>query len=74
MKWGLERADRMGLPSYIEATDMGKPVYERFGFTAIKANELSLDTRGDREREEMAAKCLPVQWWSMLREPVQELA
>ena len=40
MGLGLERADKLGLASYIEATDEGKPCYETFGFKVIDRNEL----------------------------------
>ena len=29
---GLSKADSMGLPAFLEASPMGKPLYERFGF------------------------------------------
>lgn len=32
MKWGLDKADGLGLPAYLEATKAGKGLYERWGF------------------------------------------
>jgi hypothetical protein len=40
MKWSLERADKLDLESYIEATREGKPCYEAFGFRVLETNEL----------------------------------
>ena len=35
LQQGLDKADRLGLPSYLDASVNGKPLYERFGFKAI---------------------------------------
>ncbi|KAM3067308.1 hypothetical protein ACMFMG_005330 [Clarireedia jacksonii] len=32
IRWGLERADRQGVECYLEASPVGKEVYEHFGF------------------------------------------
>ncbi|EMD62189.1 hypothetical protein GGP41_002353 [Bipolaris sorokiniana] len=32
LKWGLGKADELGLPGFLEASPMGKPLYERMGF------------------------------------------
>ncbi|PYH89581.1 acyl-CoA N-acyltransferase [Aspergillus ellipticus CBS 707.79] len=34
LQWGCEEADRAKVPVYIDASDEGRPVYERFGFVA----------------------------------------
>ncbi|KAL3459534.1 acyl-CoA N-acyltransferase [Aspergillus heterothallicus] len=36
LRWGIEEAERLGLPLYLEATEEGRPVYERFGFETRK--------------------------------------
>jgi GNAT superfamily N-acetyltransferase len=36
MRWGLERADREGTESYLEASPDGKPIYEHFGFEEVE--------------------------------------
>ena len=33
MRWGMEKADELGLEAFVEATDDGKPCYEHHGFT-----------------------------------------
>ena len=40
LKPGLERADRDGVPTYLEATPEGARVYPKFGFQ--KVNELEM--------------------------------
>lgn len=36
MKWGLDKADELGLPAYLEASQAGKGLYERCGFEVVK--------------------------------------
>ncbi|KAK3712573.1 hypothetical protein LTR37_009016 [Vermiconidia calcicola] len=36
MRWGLEQADRLGLPSYLEATPMGRPLYTKLGYEMVR--------------------------------------
>ena len=43
MKWGNEQADKLGLLSYLEASPMGKPLYERFGYKEVR--DLPFDAR-----------------------------
>lgn len=40
MKPGLERADRDGIPTYLEATPEGALIYPKFGFEKISELEL----------------------------------
>ncbi|KUJ11029.1 uncharacterized protein LY89DRAFT_594970 [Mollisia scopiformis] len=35
VEWGLKWADEMGLESFTEATQVGKPLYEHYGFSVI---------------------------------------
>ncbi|KAF2480182.1 hypothetical protein BDY17DRAFT_256402 [Neohortaea acidophila] len=44
LAWGLEQADKLGIPAYLEASRMGRPLYERMGFQAVR------DLPLDRER------------------------
>jgi hypothetical protein len=32
MQWGVEQADRDKLECFVDASDKGRPVYEKFGF------------------------------------------
>ncbi|KAI5292514.1 hypothetical protein KEM55_007740, partial [Ascosphaera atra] len=34
LNWGLKRADELGLGCYLEASEMGAPVYKKYGFIA----------------------------------------
>ncbi|KND88594.1 hypothetical protein TOPH_06744 [Tolypocladium ophioglossoides CBS 100239] len=35
LKWGVAEADRLGLPTYLEATEEGRPLYEKHGFRPV---------------------------------------
>ena len=35
VKWGCSRADRAGLPSFLEASDAGRFLYESLGFEPV---------------------------------------
>ena len=48
IRWGIARADELGLPCYLEANDVGRPMYERFGFRVV--GELVLEEIGHTER------------------------
>lgn len=60
LRWGCERADQEGLDCFLDATEAGKPLYERFGFVVQKVNALDLGQFG----------CEGVaRTWSMIRRP-----
>ncbi|KAK6004712.1 hypothetical protein QM012_008574 [Aureobasidium pullulans] len=42
LRWGLQQADELGLPAYLEASGMGRPLYAKHGFNEVC--ELPLDT------------------------------
>lgn len=35
LEWGTAEADRLGLVSYLEASEEGRPLYEKFGFKEV---------------------------------------
>ncbi|KAL2808304.1 acyl-CoA N-acyltransferase [Aspergillus granulosus] len=36
LKWGIKESERLNLPIYLEATEEGRPVYEKLGFQTLK--------------------------------------
>ncbi|OCK80868.1 acyl-CoA N-acyltransferase [Lepidopterella palustris CBS 459.81] len=60
LKWGLDQADKAGLPSYLEASDMGRPLYERLGYRPVKETFFDLSKYGAEGMERNTA---------MLRDP-----
>lgn len=39
LNWGLKKADDEGVPTYLDATSIARPLYEKRGFKVIKATE-----------------------------------
>jgi predicted acetyltransferase len=35
LKWGTDEADRLGIPSYLESSEEGRPLYEKFGYETV---------------------------------------
>jgi hypothetical protein len=42
LKWGTAEADRLGLVSYLEASEDGRPLYEKFGFKEVDRIDVDL--------------------------------
>ena len=68
LSWGIEKADEMGLESYIDATDQGVPLYEAHGYVKaanvhFHAEQEKPSTRWDELRREL----LPFTFWPMWR-------
>ncbi|CAI6335512.1 unnamed protein product [Periconia digitata] len=59
---GLRRVDEEGLECYLESSVMGRPLYERFGFVAVR--EISLDLTRWGGDEEIC--------WTIMRRPAKK--
>lgn len=44
IRWGMEQAEKEGVPAYLEAGVLGKPIYERLGFKQV-GDLLEVDMR-----------------------------
>ncbi|XXG95585.1 hypothetical protein Hte_001852 [Hypoxylon texense] len=53
MEWGMKKADEMGVEFFLDATPMGRPLYERSGFVLIEENVIDpkTDSPDDAWRE-----------------------
>jgi GNAT superfamily N-acetyltransferase len=40
LKWGTEKADELDVEFWLDATPLGKPLYEKHGFEVVKRNPL----------------------------------
>lgn len=54
LRWGNEYADRYGLPCYLEASHMGKPLYIREGYEVV--DQLPFDARNWGHEKELPRK------------------
>lgn len=64
LQWGINKADSLGLPAFLESSAMGKPLYERMGFQTKEVSVFDLtkyglegeDTNTAMIREPLSAK------------------
>ncbi|TVY67371.1 hypothetical protein LSUE1_G008643 [Lachnellula suecica] len=68
VKWGLRKADELGIESFVEATDAGRKLYQKYGFSIIMKVLVDAEN-GTQERHEMIQKLTPqpIQYWAMWR-------
>ena len=62
MQWGVEEADRRGLPCFLEASSHGKGLYAKFGFVEKEELGFSVDISPERDGSEM------YKHWVMVRD------
>ncbi|KAL4902181.1 hypothetical protein BDW74DRAFT_181030 [Aspergillus multicolor] len=73
MEWGLRIADERGLEAWLDASEFGVPLYEKFGFRRILVNkvqpvpERELSDKGKKEWEECERVMLPIEYTVMWR-------
>lgn len=41
IQWGIDRCEELGVPAYLETSDMGVPVYTKLGFKTVEEIEYS---------------------------------
>lgn len=65
LQWGVDKADELGLESYLEASTLGAPAYRKFGFIdgpIVKAEPKMPEDYTDEQKaewEELAKSQLP---------------
>ena len=62
INWGLERADKAQLLSFLEATETGRPLYIKLGFKAVHEEVFDLSKYGAQGIETNTA---------MIRDPMK---
>ncbi|KAG7005853.1 hypothetical protein G7Y79_00017g042350 [Physcia stellaris] len=68
LSWGIEKADELGLESYIDATDQGIPLYEAHGY--VKAAGVNFHAEQEKRSprwHELRGVLLPFTFWPMWR-------
>ncbi|KAI3331302.1 hypothetical protein F4824DRAFT_476188 [Ustulina deusta] len=45
MSWGMDKADKLGVEMFLDATPVGKPLYEANNFVCIKENIIAPETK-----------------------------
>ena len=70
MDWGVKRADQLDLIAYVDASDMGKPLYKTYNFKEVDKHHFSAPkTNPSPIWQEMEAALIPYEWWGMVRLP-----
>lgn len=68
LAWGVKKAEELDVECFVEATDAGRQLYEKFGFTTLMKVLVDAEN-GTKERHEMIQKLLPspLQYWALWR-------
>jgi len=59
VKWGIDQADKAQLPTYLEASTEGKPLYERMGFKEVARRAFNFADYGSQGVEINTAMIRP---------------
>lgn len=46
MRWGIDEAQRLGLPAWLESSPEGKRLYESCGFKVVDVHEFDMSKYG----------------------------
>ena len=66
MKWGMDKAKEMNVETFVEATDPGKPLYEKFGLRVMYVAHLDGNNPdASDEWRKMASELLPMHYYFM---------
>lgn len=66
MGWGVDKAQEKGFEVFVEGTDVGRPLYERFGLTVMYIDHLdAYDPNASDEWRKMEREILPMHWYFM---------
>jgi hypothetical protein len=68
LEWGMKKADELGIEGYVEATDAGRMLYQKYGFVTLMKVLVDAEN-GTPERHETIQKLTPqpTQYWAMWR-------
>ncbi|KAI0151728.1 hypothetical protein GGR57DRAFT_470256 [Xylariaceae sp. FL1272] len=76
MSWGVDRANQLGLEMFIDASPLGKLLYEANGFTTVVVNKIVPDAESKdeawREMEERVGLVTIYLMWRPAGEPYME--
>lgn len=68
LDWGMRKSDEMGIEFFLDATPVGKPLYDKNGFVCVKENVIIPQTDApDEAWKKTEAKVGPVTFWPMWR-------
>jgi hypothetical protein len=66
LMWGLETAKRLNLEFWLNASPLGKPLYEKYGFKLVERNHVIPKTdHPDEKWKQIEADMGEVVFWTM---------
>lgn len=60
MSWGMQEAERLGIPAFLESSEAGRRLYQKSGFRDIDAIVVSFEGYGLGK---------PFRSWAMVKDP-----
>lgn len=64
MRWGVEKADSLGVESFIEATEMGRILYAKYGFVLVSIDQVNTNVPDPSEEwKDMERRFKATPWW-----------
>jgi len=68
MQWGVDKADELDIEAWNEASAMGKPLYEKFGFRSLFRFAFDTEKKGaSDEWRRMEHEMTPYPFYAMWR-------
>lgn len=68
MDWGMAKADEMGVEFFLDATPVGRPLYDANGLIEIEKNDIKPQTENpDDAWKAVEKKIGPTTWYLMWR-------
>ena len=67
VKWGTERADKMGLESFVDATNLGAELHKRHGFVATDVFDIDTKREGPGKEWKKLERDFPISYTFLWR-------
>lgn len=64
VEWGVTKADKMGVESFLEASFIARPLYEKFGFVVVTTEEADTTIeKPNKNWKSLEQRFLPYKWY-----------
>ena len=67
MAWGNEQTDKMGIEGFIEASELGRGLYEKWGYRVVMKLDFYLPPNKGDEWKKFAHELMMPPWYAMWR-------
>jgi GNAT superfamily N-acetyltransferase len=69
MAWGNEHLDEMGIEGFLEASDLGRALYEKWGYQVVMKLDYFIPPNKGDEWNKWAHELMMPPWYAMWRPP-----